>query len=114
MHDPSSLCYDPYKIINDHQQQHSTVPINKEVYIVSAFGIVRNISNGFTESTSLISWQREVTIFKGLRTIPFFRMFVLLKVIRRWKSVADRQRHDRVRVFLLENLIQQVRFLNSN
>ena len=109
-HDPTSLYYDPYNLIQvkDNQQQHSIVPNSDGVHIISAYGIFRNISSNYTEFQSLVSWQRDATIFRGLKAISFFRMFVLLKLIRKWKNVTDRRRHNRIRLFLKENLIQQV------
>ena len=111
-HDSTSLCYNPYKLLvhGESQLQNSILTTCHELYIMSAFGIIRKGSERLTESTSLVSWQREATIFRGLKTIPLFRMFMLLKIIRRWKNIADCQRHEKVRLFLLDNLVQQVRF----
>lgn len=105
--DPTSLQYEPYQLVVHNDGQYLNTP-NSEMYIMSAFGIIRNFSDGYTESSSLVTWQREATLFRALRIIPFFRMFPLLKVLRKWKKVADRRRHDRVREYLLGHLILQV------
>ena len=105
--DLTSKQYEPYQLVIHNDSQRLNTP-SSEMYIMSAFGIVRNFSDGYTESSSLVTWQREATLFRALRTIPFFRLFPLLKVLRRWKRVTDRKRHDKVREYLLSHLILQV------
>ena len=105
--DHTSKQYEPYQLVVHNDCQRLNTP-NSEMYIMSAFGIIRNFSDGYTESSSLVTWQREATLFRALKTIPFFRIFPLLKVLRRWKKVTDRRRHDRVREYILSHLILQV------
>ena len=108
--DPTSPCYDPYKLVifSESAPQPPAPPPSKEFYTISAFGVVRHFPDGTTESSSLVAWQREATLFRGLKMLPFFGRFSLLKAIRRWKRVTALIRQEKVREFLQENLLLQV------
>ncbi|XP_068122556.1 dynein heavy chain domain-containing protein 1 isoform X3 [Hyperolius riggenbachi] len=82
--------------------------LQPEHYVFSPFGILHVDPQTGTETLDLGVWHREAVVCRALRTIPFFRDFLMRKAMRWWRMNVRRIGFLTTREIIDRSLVQTV------
>ncbi|XP_013418883.1 dynein heavy chain domain-containing protein 1-like [Lingula anatina] len=87
------------------------VPQNKanpEHYVFSTFGVLHVYPDQPSENMTLGEWHREAVLYAAVRSIPFFKYFLVRKALRCWHATKKQTDFAEVRDVIKNTLLPNV------